>query len=297
LNKLTLNPSMRRRIVLFSFLSPALLIYTVFLIYPIWEAIRISFYDWNGSGKAEKYVGMGNYVKTLKDSVFVQALQHNVIWMIADLILMVVPILVLAVLISRVRKGMMFFRAGFYLPAVLSLPVISVLWGKIYDPLIGPINTVLNAVGLDFLAFNWLGDHRTVLFSLIIVGVWAYYGLYMILFLAGLQSIDYSLYESAEIDGAGAFRKFWNITLPSMRNTMNVVLSMVIIYGFKSFGLVWIMTLGGPFYKSELVATYVYKAAFTMNKVGYGSAGAVILMIIVVTITVIFNATRERKEV
>lgn len=291
-----MKPNIQKWIVIISFLSPAVLLYSLFMVVPIFDAARLSLFDWNGSSKDMNFVGMENYVNILKDNVFIQALQHNVIWMVLDLILMVIPILVLAVMISRVKKGMIFFRAGFYLPAILSLPVISVLWGKIYDPLIGPINVVLRAVGLDFLALNWLGDHRTALFSLIIAGVWAFYGLYMILFLAGLQNIDYSLYESAEIDGAGPIRKFFSITIPSIRNTMNIVISLVVIYGFKSFGLVWIMTLGGPFYKTELVATYVYKAAFIMNKVGYGSAGAILLAIIVIVLTIAFNATRERGE-
>jgi len=285
----------RKRFVVASFLSPALLLYVVFMIFPIGQAVRLSLYDWDGGSREMNFVGLDNYWLTLQDNVFIQALKHNVIWMVLDLILMVLPVLALAVMISRLDKGKLFFRAGFYLPAVLSLPVIGILWGKIYDPLIGPVNAILKAVGLEFLAFNWLGDPRTVLISLVLVGVWAFYGLYMILFLAGLQSIDQSLYESAEIDGAGPLRKFWSITVPALRNTMNVVISLVIIYGFKSFGLIWIMTLGGPYYTSEVLATYIYKAAFIANKISYGAAGSVILAIIVVLLTIVFNASRERE--
>ncbi|MNI02710.1 Inner membrane ABC transporter permease protein YcjO [compost metagenome] len=118
----------------------------------------------------------------------------------------------------------------------------------------------------------------------------------MILFLAGLQNIDKSMYEAADIDGAGALRKFWNVTVPSLRNTMNVVISMVVIHALKGFGLVWIMTQGGPFYKSEVVATYVYKSAFSMNKVSYASAGSVVLGIIVIALTIAFNYWREKEE-
>ncbi|MNJ67708.1 Inner membrane ABC transporter permease protein YcjO [compost metagenome] len=118
----------------------------------------------------------------------------------------------------------------------------------------------------------------------------------MILYLAGLQNIDYSIYEAADIDGAGPLRKFWSITVPSLRNTLNIVISMVIIYSFKGFALVWIMTQGGPFYMSEIVPTYVYKAAFSMNKVGYGTAGSLVLGIIVMSCTVLFNYYREKRE-
>lgn len=267
------------------------------MIVPIWEAVRLSFYDWNGSNTADiKFLGLDNYVETLKGPIFFLSFQHNLYWLVFDLIVMVVPVLILAVMISRVRKGKLFFRAGFYMPAVLSLPVIAVLWGKIYDPLIGPINVILRAIGLDYLALNWLGNPWTVLTALALAGAWAYYGLYMILFLAGLQNIDYSLYEAADVDGAGPIRKFWTITIPSLKNTMNVVISLVIIYGFKSFGIVWIMTMGGPFYKSELLATYIYKAAFIANKVSYGSAGAVLLALLVVVLTILFNSTREKGD-
>jgi raffinose/stachyose/melibiose transport system permease protein len=190
----------------------------------------------------------------------------------------------------------MFFRAGFYLPSVLSLAVVGVLWSKIYDPMMGPINVFLKSIGLESLAKNWLGEPLFVIPALVIASTWAFYGLYLILFLAGLQSIDYSLYEAADIDGAGPISKFWNITIPSLRNTLNVVISMVIIHALKGFALIWIMTQGGPFYMSELVSTYVYKAAFSMNKVSYATAGSVVLGVIVIAFTIGFNYYRERTE-
>ena len=160
----------------------------------------------------------------------------------------------------------------------------------------GPINAVFHSLSLDSFTRNWLGEPNTVLISLVVAGTWAFYGFYMILYLAGLQNIDYALYEAADIDGAGAIRKFWMVTIPCLRNTMNVVISMVIIYSLKGFALIWAMTQGGPFYLSEVVSTYVYKSAFSMNKVSYASAGGVILGIIVITLTIVFNYMRERKE-
>ncbi|MFC5650526.1 carbohydrate ABC transporter permease [Paenibacillus solisilvae] len=284
----------RNGLVVFSFLSPAVLLYGLFMIYPIGEAVRLSLFDWNGAATSMNFIGLDNYIMTMKDPFFVKSLQHNVVWLGLDLVLLVVPVLVLAVMIGKVRKGMLFFRAGYYLPAVLSLPVVSVLWGKIYDPFIGPINLFLRTIGLGQFALNWLGDSWLVLPAIIVAGAWSSYGLFMILFLAGLQNIDYALYESAEIDGAGPAVKFWHITIPSLRNTMNLIISLVIIYGFKSFALVWIMTQGGPYYSSELVASYVYKAAFIMNKVSYGSAGSIILALIVVVLTILFNSKRDK---
>lgn len=278
-----------------SFLIPAIILYSIFLLYPIFDAVRLSLFDWNGASPTMDFVGVKNYISLMKDEIFIQALGHNFIWVIASLILVVVPTLLLAVMISKVKKGRSFFRVAFYLPSVLALPVIAVLWGKIYDPIIGPINLLLEKVGIGNLAHNWLGEESTVLGALIIAGTWAFFGIYLILYLAGLQNIDYSLYEAAEIDGAGPIRKFWSITIPSLRNTMNVVISMAIINAMKGFGLIWIMTQGGPFYKSELVSTYVYKSAFSLQQVGYASAASVVLGIIVITITVLFNYISERN--
>jgi raffinose/stachyose/melibiose transport system permease protein len=292
----TLSKKMKRALVVLSFISPALILYGLFMLFPIIEAFRLSLFDWDGASPAMNFVGVDNYVNIMKDPIFLQSLNHNFYWMVVDLIIIVIPVLALAVLIGKLKKGKTFFRAGFYLPAVLSLPVVAVLWGKIFDPYIGPINVFLKNIGLENLAINWLGNPNTVLLAIIFTGAWAFYGLYLILFLTGLQNIDPNLYEAAEIDGAGPIRKFIHITIPSLRNVMNLVISMVIIYSLKSFALVWIMTQGGPFYKSEVVASYVYKIAFSMYKTSYGAAGSIILAIVVVFLTILFNYLRERGE-
>ncbi|MFB9275772.1 carbohydrate ABC transporter permease [Cohnella cellulosilytica] len=288
--------TLKRSGVVLSFVAPALLLYCVFMIYPMIEAIRLSLFDWDGSSPDMNFIGLENYIETFQDKIFGLALKHNLLWVVLDLIIIVIPVLILAVLVGKVNKGKLFFRAGYYLPAVLSLPVVGVLWAKIYDPNIGPINIFLKAIGLESISQIWLGNPWTVLPAIIIAGAWSGYGLYFILFMAGLQSIDYSLYEAADIDGAGPVRKFWSITIPSLKNTMNIVISMVIIWGLKSFALIWTLTQGGPFYKSEVVATYVYKSAFAMYDVSYGAAGSVILAIIVIVLTVLFNSLREGRD-
>ncbi|MGJ9384820.1 carbohydrate ABC transporter permease [Salipaludibacillus sp. CF4.18] len=286
----------KKRLVLISFLAPTLVLYGLFMLYPMVDAFRYSLFDWNGTSATMNFVGLDNYAALTEDAIFGKALMHNLWWVVLSLILMVIPTLVLAVLISKVKKGRTFFRAAFFLPSVLSLAVVGVLWSKIYNPTMGPINIFLEAIGLDVLAFNWLGEPLLVIPALVIASTWAFYGLYMILFLAGLQSIDIQMYEAADIDGAGPIRKFWYITIPSLRNTMNVVISMVIIHALKGFALIWIMTQGGPFYMSEVVSTLVYKTAFSMNQVSYAAAQSVVLGIIIITFTIAFNIYRERTE-
>ncbi|OXM17004.1 carbohydrate ABC transporter permease [Paenibacillus herberti] len=288
--------SFKRMLVVFSFLAPALILYILFMLYPMADAVRLSFFDWDGAAPAMNFVGGDNYTQLAQDPIFIKSLVNNFYWVLLSLLLMILPTLALSVLIGKLKRGKMFFRAGFYLPSVLSLAVIGVLWSKIYDPNYGAINVFLRQVGLGALAQNWLGEPSVVIPALVVTSTWAFYGTYMVLFLAGLQNIDQSMYEAADIDGAGPIRKFWNITVPSLRNTMNVVVSMVVIHALKGFGLVWIMTQGGPFYKSEVVATYVYKAAFSMNKVSYASAGSVVLGIIVIGLTIAFNYWRDKGE-
>ncbi|MCM3746983.1 sugar ABC transporter permease [Paenibacillus pasadenensis] len=288
--------SIKRMLIILSFLSPALILYILFMLYPMADAVRLSFFDWDGAAPTMNFVGAANYTQLAQDPIFLKSLFNNFYWVVLSLVLMILPTLAISVMIAKLKRGKMFFRAGFYLPSVLSLAVIGVLWSKIYEPSYGAINVFLRQVGLGALAQNWLGEPSIVIPALVITSTWAFYGTYMVLFLAGLQSIDNSMYEAADIDGAGPLRKFWNITVPSLRNTMNVVVSMVVIHALKGFGLVWIMTQGGPFYKSEVVATYVYKAAFSMNKVSYASAGSVVLGIIVIGLTIAFNYWRDKGE-
>jgi raffinose/stachyose/melibiose transport system permease protein len=286
----------KKSIIALSFIGPALVLYVLFMLYPMMDAVRLSFFDWNGSSPTMNYIGIRNYTELSKDTIFIKSLINNLYWVVLSLVMMILPTLVLSILISKVKRGRTFFRTAFFLPSVLSLTVVGVLWNKIYDPSYGPLNIMLRMFGLDSLTHNWLGEGHTVIPSLVAASTWSFYGFYMVLFLAGLQNIDQTIYEAAEIDGAGSVRKFWNITLPSLRNTMNVVISMDVIYSLKGFAVVWIMTQGGPFYMSEVVASYVYKAAFSLNKVSYAVAGSVVLGIIVIVLTLAFNFIRDRRE-
>jgi raffinose/stachyose/melibiose transport system permease protein len=286
----------KKLIVALSFIGPALVLYVLFMLYPMVDAVRLSFFDWNGSSPTMNFVGLDNYKELSKDTIYIKSLVNNLYWVVLSLMMIIAPTLALSILISKVKRGRTFFRTAFFLPSVLSLTVVGVLWNKIYDPSNGPLNMILRMLGLDSLTHNWLGEGHTVIPSLVVTSSWSFYGLYMVLFLAALQNIDHSLYEAAEMDGAGPLRKFWNITVPSLRNTMNVVMSMDIIYSLKGFGVVWVMTQGGPFYMSEVVASYVYKAAFSLNKVSYAVAGSVVLGMIVIVLTISFNFIRDRRE-
>jgi len=282
--------------VVLSFILPALAFYLIFMLMPIVDTLKISLTDWNGIKLSYNYEGLKNYWNLITDKLFISAVLHTLFWVAAQLVIIVIPTLILAYAITHVKRGMAFFRAAYYLPAIVSFPVAAVIWGKIYNPTMGPINAVLKAVGLGSLAQNWLGNQYTVLPALIIASTWVQYGFYLVIFMAGLQGIDKQLYESADIDGASTFVKLFRITVPSLSNTVNLIVSLVIINAFKGFSMVWINTQGGPMYKSDLIATYIYREAFTSYKVGLGSAGGILLAVFIMAATVLFNVVREKRD-
>jgi raffinose/stachyose/melibiose transport system permease protein len=203
--------------------------------------------------------------------------------------------LLLAVLISKILFGRTFFRVTLFLPKVLSVAVVAVIWGRIYDPFIGIINVVLKGIGILSEGKGWLGDPFWVLPAVQVAHSWNGYGWYMVIYLAALQSIDPALYEAAEIDGASGWRKFWHITLPGIRHVHTLVLILSTIASLQTFGTVWAMTRGGPFYRSEVIATHIYKTAFAGDKVGYGAAMSLVLGIVIIAVTVIMMRIRERR--
>jgi len=280
----------------FSFILPGLILYLLFMLLPILDTINISFTDWNGMRPNFEYVGFQNYADVLTHNLFWNAMRNTLFWVVAQLAIIIFPTLVLSLAISRVRWGKTFFRAVFYIPAVISFAVAAIIWRRIYDPMFGPINALLNSVGLEALALNWLGNPATVLPALVVASSWVQYGLYMVLYLAGLQGIDHQLYEAADIDGANQFVKFTRITIPALRNTINVITSLVIINAFRGFSMVWITTQGGPFYTSDLVATYIYRVAFQHFQTGRGTAAGVLLTLIIIIVTVVFNVLRDRSD-
>ncbi len=275
-------------------LLPSLLLYVVFMLVPLVQTVGVSFTKWDGF-TAPTFVGVGNYADIFADVKFRDALQHNVVWTVITMVFAVGIALVLASVLSRLRAGRSFFRVTFFLPNVVSLSVVAVLWGQIYNPLVGPLNVILKNVGLSGLVHRWLGEPATVLPAINVANSWHSYGFYMVILLAGLQAIDGTLYEAAIVDGAGAWALFRHVTLPGLRNVLNLVLILAFVNALKGFTLVWIMTQGGPVNRSDLLATYIYRAAFVSNALGPAAAASVVLSVLVIGTTAIFNHLREEE--
>ncbi|MGI9254932.1 MAG: carbohydrate ABC transporter permease [Thermomicrobiales bacterium] len=281
------------------FLLPALAIYGVFVLYPIVQSIRYSLYEWSGISPGFDFVGLENYRTLLGDKVFWQALKNNLILVVASIAIQLPIGLALAMLLEARLRGWRVFRTIWFLPLLMSTVAIGLLWNYIYDPTFGLLNTLLHTVGLDSWQRGWLGEKETALGSVIAVICWQYIPFYMVLFIAGLTTIPGDLLEAARLDGAAGFRLFRTITLPLLRPVIRTAAILSLIGSLKYFDLIYVMTGGGPGDSTQLMATYMYKNAFTQFDMGYGSAIAVALFLIAFVITGVvlyldqFRAGRE----
>ncbi|HEU5432563.1 MAG TPA: sugar ABC transporter permease [Thermomicrobiales bacterium] len=278
------------------FVLPALLLYLVFMIYPFLQSIYFSFIAWNGVDPVKRWVGLANYGELIHDGNFWLALKHNLIWVVIGTITPMAVAFLLAVLLQRRPRGFMVFRTVYFMPQVLSAVVIAIIWGWIYNPIFGVLNKGLNVVGLSFLSRGWLGDPNVALYAVLAAAIWAEIGFVFVVFLAGLQGVSRDLLEAATIDGANAWQRFWNVTVPEMANVINVVTALLLIGGFNVFDIIFVMTGGGPANATEVIASYTYKEAFTQNRIGYAATLSLVMTIISLVASVAFIRLRERGE-
>lgn len=268
------------------YLLPGLIIYLVFVFYPILETIRTSFYRWDGFSSNRIFTGLENYTSLLSDNQFHTALQNNIAFIFFYSLLPILIGLVLASLLGRQKlAGLTFFRAGLFMPQILSMVVVGVTWRWIFNPAFGLLNVGLKAVGLGALARPWLGDFTWALPAVGSVGTWVQYGFCMVLFLAGMQRIPDDYYEAAELDGASALQQLRYITLPSLRPELAVALITTIIAALRVFDLVYVTTRGGPGDSTLVTGFLVYRAAFLQNKIGYASAVATVMTAVIFVIS------------
>lgn len=279
------------------FIAPALLLYTLYVIYPIFQSVLYSLRDWSGIGEGT-YIGLDNYREALRDGIFWGAFRNNVILVVASIMIQLPIALLLALMLSTRFPGWRFFRAVYFVPLLLSTVAIGLVWINIYDPVFGLLNGSLRVIGLEGLQQSWLGNETTALPAIIAVVCWQYIPFYMILFIAGLTTIPTDLYEAAKLDGASTWQSFWDITLPLLRGIIRTAAILSLIGSLKFFDLVWVMTGGGPNRSTDLMATYMYERAFASFRMGYGSAIATLLFIFAFVIagsTLIIDQRRANR--
>lgn len=270
------------------FILPSLIGFSLLTLIPILLSLIISFTEWNflTGLSGIKFIGIGNYIDMWSDRWFTDSLKNNLIFAVVT-----VPAIMFFSLIAALAldKGTFFrgpIRLMIFMPYVSSAVAIAIVWGILYDPSRGPINQFLSSIGIDNPP-GWLSDSSWALPALIILTVWMYIGYNMVIYLAGLQNIPKSLYEAAKIDGAGAFTQIFKITLPLLSPTTFFVLVTCIIQSFQVFIAVFIMTQGGPGTSTTVLTFYIYQAGFSFYRMGYASAMAWILFIIIFIVTLI----------
>ncbi|MCD8014006.1 MAG: sugar ABC transporter permease [Lachnospiraceae bacterium] len=286
---------MKKNKVSFAFVLPAFVIYTALLVIPIVMALGISFFKWNGFNEMT-FVGVKNYVSLFHDARLGNAVINTVI--IAGTVIVTVNILglLLAMLVNRPSKGNNFFRTIFFIPFVLSAVALSFVWKSIlsYN---GVLNGLLEAVGLGELVGNWLGKRNSALACIIIIEIWRTLGYHMMLYLAALQTIPEELYEACTMDGGNRWDKFRNVTLPLIVPGMSVSLLMSIINELRIYDVVKIMTDGGPGYATETIVYNIVAQGFSSNIVGYSSAIAVVLFLVIGTLSIVVVTQMGKREV
>ena len=279
------------------YLAPGLIIYLVFVFYPLLETIRTSFYQWDGFSTNRSFVGLSNYLRLFQDQQFFQAIQNNIIFIVFYSIIPIIIGLFLASLLGRKPiPGLTFFRTVLFLPQILSMVVVGVTWRWIFNPTFGLLNMTLKTIGLDSLAKAWLGDFGWALPAVGLIGTWVQYGFCMILFLAGMQRIPGEYFEAAQLDGASEFKQLLFITLPSLRPELSVALMTTIIAALRVFDLIYVTTRGGPGNSTLVTGFLVYRAAFQQNKIGYAAALATIMTVIIFGISMIIQHLQKRWE-
>ena len=258
-------------------LLPALILFFTFMIYPTIEVFRMSLFRWGGFSNNKEFVGLDNFKILWMDENFFRTMQNTILLIVVVTIFTVVLAVVFAAILSTEKiRGNNLFRIIFYIPNILSIVVIAGILSAVYDPKAGLLNAILPE------AWNrlWLGDQSIVIYSLAFALIWQAIGYYMVMYMAGMANIPASLYEAADLDGAGKIGKFFNVTLPLIWNSIRTTLTFFIISTINlSFLLVQILTDGGPDGSTEVFLSYMFKQAYTNSSYGYGMAIGVVVFI------------------
>lgn len=279
---------------------PAILLYFLFFVVPIFGNVILSFTNWDGSALRMgrmRFIGLDNYAELFtRDRLFYAALRHNLAYTIAVVFLQNTLALGFALVLTRRSPLTTFLKTVFLLPVVLSTLTLSLIWSYVYDPMFGMLNELLRQIGLDSLTRAWLGDESIALLAVAFVNVWQWAGYSMVIYIAGLNAIPRDIYEAADVAGASPLRVFRSITLPLLLPavTINVVLST--LGCMKVFGLVYVMTGGGPNESTEVLATLIFRTAFDFGRMGYAASISMILLLIIMIIGFTQTVVLRRLE-
>ena len=271
------------------FLAPAFALFLVFLVYPIFRSLYYSLFNWNGLGPAVDFVGLDNFRQILTDKIFLRAVGDGLLIVGLSLAIQLPFSLGLSIMVGRDLPWRAFFRTIFFMPYVLSEVITAIIWMGLLspDPSQGLINALLVLIpGVQPQTF--LSDPNQVMVCVFVVLTWKYFGLHMLLYMAGLQSIPREIEEAALIDGANSWQMIRNIIIPLLGGTIRTTIYLSVLGSLTQFNLVWIMTKGGPVNASEVMATYMYRFGFVRFQLGYGSAVALVMLLICLAFSIAY---------
>ena len=279
------KPTLKDNILGYSFLSPALILLTIFLLVPVGMVFYYAFTDYYLlTPDARQFVGLENFKRLMSDPIFKKSILNTVKFVVWIIPVQLGAALGMALLLNKQRKGNMFFKVAFFAPVVMSLVVISILWLYLLNPNEGLINALLNKVGISSMPF--LTSPKQAMYTIVFVSAWQGAGYQMLLLLGGMQNIPQDVYEAAEIDGFSKFQQFWYITLPLLKPTAIFVLLTTLISAFKLIVQPMVMTQGGPMNSTMTMVYYIYQTGFTDRLVGYSSSIALIFTTLIGLITI-----------
>jgi raffinose/stachyose/melibiose transport system permease protein len=268
-------------LTLLIFLPPAVLLFTIFVVMPMGEAAWYSFYNWNGYGRPENFIGLKNYFSLIGNAAFTRALINNILIIVVSIAIQLPLALGVALILAKRIKGAVAFRMIFFLPYILADVAAGLIWRFVFDGDYGLVSAITNLIGAPQVFL--LADKNWAFAAVLTVIVWKYFGFHMMLYIAGLQSLDRSLLEAAEMDGAGAFQRFRYITLPLLGPMIRLSVFFSVVGALQLFDMIVPLTGGGPFNTTNTMVSYLYFFGITRMRVGFGSAVGVVLFLLCVT--------------
>lgn len=280
-------------------IMPAVILFTIFFLAPIFISVYYSFTDFSGIGAA-KFIGFKNYQVLLKDKFFFIALKNTFIILIGITITILPLSFIVALLLEKPFRGSGVVQSMIFAPNVIAPILVGLIWLFILDPKMGMINAILRSIGLSDYQQQWIGGKTLTPYSVAFVYLWQVLGFYTTINMAGLRSIPADIYEAAEIDGANYFQRIRKITIPMMKNTIVINTILIITGGFKIFETVKQLTNGGPNHMSDVLVTYMYDTTFTSSRYGYGMAVATVSFVLCLIFSIIYlvnvGKSLEQKE-
>ena len=294
MNKNKYDAILSKYSTLIIFIIPALTIFTLFVVLPIVEAAYYSFYRWDGYGEPNKYVGLKNYQYLFKNKTFILSLKNNFYIIAVSLFIQLPFALLVALLISDKIRGASFFRTVFFLPYILAEIVTALIWAYIYDGNYGMVAAIWNFFGAQ--PPYLISEKDTAMMAILIVIFWKYFGIHMMIYIAGLQNISKEVLEAAKVDGAGPITTAIRIKIPILLPTIRLSVFLSLLGSLQLFDLIMPLTGGGPSNQTHSMVTYLYYFGVMRMKFGFGSAIGVVIFLICFTVAITYQRTLMRKD-